>query len=175
MVDRRNGANHLLKQPSGIDHLQETGRSDCVSNEAPGVMLTPAILRQVEERGTSHLVVSRDLGRLYKLYQRALDEVALTESEARLIYEAYKGVSSEVPLVHTAALLAANIRGVILERRLDEAYSVDGAALIEKLRGLTEIQALAIIDAVERLAYGAAFRGMDEAQALRMAFRFEKP
>ncbi|MBE3562992.1 MAG: hypothetical protein IMX05_04595 [Hydrogenibacillus schlegelii] len=146
-----------------------------MSREAPGVQLTPAILRQVEERGPGHLVVSRDLGRLYKLYQRALEEIALTEPEARLIYEAYRGVSSEVPLVHAAALLAANIRGAILERRLDEAYRVDGAALIEKLRGLTEIQALAIIDAVERLAYGAAFREMDEAQALRLAFRIEKP
>lgn len=112
------------------------------------VTVPDKLLEQIELRGDNKsAVVSRDLDRLYSLYKRALLQVGLTVDEACFIADMLNGV---VTTADTARLLWAGAQDAIELDKLDEKWNVDGPALVEKLRNLNEIQAMAVIDAAER-------------------------
>jgi len=145
-----------------------------LTRNATTIHFTDELVKAVDERGPRNLVVDRDLNRLYMLYMRALTNLKLTLDDARFIYEAIHGMSFEVPRVHTSALLAASLKGAILERGLDKAFGIDGNAFVERVRGWNEVASLAVIDAIERLSYGKAFEGLSEEEALREAFQIRE-
>ncbi|MBE3549661.1 MAG: hypothetical protein IMX03_00190 [Brockia lithotrophica] len=142
-----------------------------MTRNATTIHFTDELVKEVDERGPRNLVVDRDLSRLYMLYKRVLANLKLTLDDARFIYEAIRGMSFEVPRIHTSALLAASLKGAILERGLDKTFGIDGNAFVERVRRWDEIASLAVIDAVERLSYGKAFEGLSEDEALREAFQ----
>ncbi len=112
--------------------------------------LQDATLTAITERGDNRSeIVNRDLQRLYDLYRRALGEIQLTEAEALLICDALNGTihASSVP---ARMVLYAQVDDAIRIYGLDRKWIVDGNALLEKIHDMSEVQALAIIDAVER-------------------------
>ncbi|MDK2883320.1 MAG: hypothetical protein PWP58_1656 [Bacillota bacterium] len=118
-----------------------------MATERISVTLTPEVLTELHARGPRSTVINRDLDRLYTLYRRALAQVGLTTREALLIADALNGILMDVT---TVPLFWAQIQDAIAVEHLDKKWQVDGQALVEKLRGLNEIQALAVIDAAER-------------------------
>lgn len=103
---------------------------------------------ELQKRGDNRTqIITRDLDRLYTSYRRALKEVRLSLAEASLIVDALNGVMMDA---NSAVLLWAEIADAVQLDGLDKKWTVDGTALVDKLRGLSNIQALAIIDAAER-------------------------
>lgn len=75
----------------------------------------------------------------------SLREVNLTEEEAALICDACNGLAYQAATTH---LLWAQVADAIRDEGLDRKWRVDGVALVEKLRGLTWMQAFAVDYAV---------------------------
>jgi hypothetical protein len=92
-------------------------------------------------------VAQRDLERYYSALSAELARLDFTEAEASLIVDAGNGILVEP---HTAHLLWASVSDAIRLNGLDRKWDVDGAGLVERLRGLSYTQALAVSDAVER-------------------------
>ncbi|MDA8212144.1 MAG: hypothetical protein M0021_09745 [Clostridia bacterium] len=132
----------------------------------PTIHIRSNLDEQIKSRGSRSTVISRDLERLYTLYRRALAEVKLTIDEACLIVDALNGSLMDA---NTARLLWANIADAVSMDGLDEKWSVDGPALVEKLRGLSDIQALAVVDAAERFWQGP-YRETDIYEAVEECF-----
>lgn len=107
---------------------------------------------QIEERiseiggSTAGGVTQRDLGRYYEMLQIGLAAVHLSPGEAGLIVDALNGTWVDL---NTAQLLHVEVEDS-LQHDLAAKWDVDGAALVEKLRGYTLVQRMAIADAVER-------------------------
>lgn len=110
-----------------------------------------ALMERVGERGNRSGTIARDLGRLYDLYRQALREVPLTTAEACLICDVMNGT---MPEPYSTACLWAEVEDGIRLNKMDEKWGVDGPALVERLRALTPLQALALIDAAERFWAG---------------------
>jgi hypothetical protein len=93
--------------------------------------------------------VRRDLTRYYFLLPRALP--TFSDAEASLIVDALNGT-----IFHpeTIGLLWAEIDEAVRNAGLAEKWRVDGAALVSRLRDLSFVEALAIVDAVERFWRG---------------------
>lgn len=116
--------------------------------EKTGIYLTDPITSELAARGDNRSqVINRDLERLYTLYRRALATVPLTQEEACLLVDALNGAKFTAD---TARLLYAEIEDACRLDHLDQKWQVDGQALVQKLRQLTDTQALALIDAAER-------------------------
>lgn len=116
-------------------------------------------------------VVSRDLDRLYSLYRRAIGSLDLTVQEASLLLDALNGSIYDVA---TAPMLWAAVEDRISFDRLDEKWGVDGPALVEKLKALTDVQALAIIDAGERYWYGdTKYQELSFEEAVKELFKIK--
>ena len=92
-------------------------------------------------------IINRDLERLYTLYRRAIREVPLTMAEACLIADSLNGSMMDA---NTAQVLWAGIADSIRLDGLAEKWDVDGPALVEKMQGLSALQAMALVDAAER-------------------------
>lgn len=123
------------------------------------VSMVEDVLKQVEERGEARsTVVTRDLERLYTLYRRALRRIDLGLDEACLITDA---LNSSLMTADTAHLLWASIEDAMKYEGLTEKWEVDGKALVEKLRGLTEFECMAVIDAAERFWNNEKYRDQD--------------
>lgn len=137
-----------------------------MATERTSVTLTPEVLKELDARGPRSTVINRDLDRLYTLYRRALAQVGLTTREALLIADALNGILMDVT---TVPLFWVQVQDTIILERLDKKWQVDGQALVEKLRNLNEIQALAIIDAVER--FWAQDQSEDAESRVRKLFR----
>lgn len=103
---------------------------------------------EIQARGDnrSH-VINRDLERLYALYKRALKEVPLSVQEAWLLVDVLNGSLMDA---NTARLLWANVEDGCALDGLDKKWEVDGKALAEKLRNLSDFQNMALIDAAEK-------------------------
>jgi hypothetical protein len=111
--------------------------------------LRDALEVELRARGTNISdLVHRDLGRLYTLYRRALAEVPLTVNEACLIVDVLNGALMDA---NSARLLWAEVEDGISLNGLAEKWNVDGPALVKRLQALTSVQALAIVDAAERV------------------------
>lgn len=116
--------------------------------EKLSISLRPGVVEQIDVRGTSRsTIVNRDLDRLYTLYRRALARIELTVDEACLIVDALNGSLMDA---NTVRMLWASIEDACQLNGLDTKWSVDGPGLVEKLRKLNEVQAMAVADAAER-------------------------
>lgn len=112
------------------------------------ITIPEKVLQKVDARGENRsATISRDLERYYTLLQRALKQVSFTVEEACLLADALNGILIDA---NTVQLLWANVSDAVSLDRLDQKWGVDGQALVEKLRGLNDIQAMAVADAVER-------------------------
>lgn len=112
------------------------------------ISLDPRLDTQIASRGENRSgVINRDLERLYTLYSRAIREVSLSADEACLIVDTLNGTLMDA---NTARLLWANVEDACTLDHLDKKWEVDGPALVEKLQGLNDIQAMALVDAAER-------------------------
>jgi hypothetical protein len=132
------------------------------------IYLPDSLLNELSARGDNRSgTISRDLERLYTLYNRALATVSLELNEAYLIVDALNGVLMDA---NNAKLLCAEIEDAIKLDHLDQKWQVDSKALVEKLRNLNEIQAMAIIDAAERF-WQAQKDGKNAEELLKKIFR----
>lgn len=91
--------------------------------------------------------ISRDLGRLYGLYRRALWRIHLTPAEAVVICHVIQGTTCDA---QTAPSLWAAVEDTCQLEGVSEQYGVDCKVLVEKLRRLDDAAALAVVDAAER-------------------------
>ena len=124
------------------------------------VAIAEDLLSEILSRGAQSTVISRDLERLYTLYARSLKQVDLALAEASLIVDS---LNSSLYDANSARMLWGGIEDSVMLEGLAEKWDVDGPALVEKLRGLNEIQSLAIIDASERFWEGKERNGDFEA------------
>lgn len=123
------------------------------------VTIQEDILAQLDERGDNRsYIIRRDLERLYTLYRIALRQIRLSLEEAMLIVDALNGTLSTAD---QARLLWAGIEDAIAYDKLDEKWNVNGKELVEKLKNLNELQAMAIIDAAERFWAQDKYREKD--------------
>ncbi len=107
------------------------------------------LLLDIQARDEGHgsgPTARRDLERYYYMIRSSTPE--FSEAEARLLVDALSGIITEP---HTAHLLWAVVDDAIRLGRLDEKWRVDGWALVQRLRGMTSFELLAIADAVERV------------------------
>jgi hypothetical protein len=111
------------------------------------IVLDPDIAAELDTRGDNRsAVIRRDLERLCTLYQRSLPR-DLTEKEACLIVDVLNGTLMDA---NTAHMLYAEVEDGIALEGLAEKWDVDGPDMVEKLKVLSDIQCLAVIDACER-------------------------
>lgn len=113
-----------------------------------GLYLRPETENEILQRGEnrSH-IINRDLERLYTLYKRTLRETPLALSEACLIVDALNGSLMDA---NAAPMLWVSVEDAIKLDGLAAKWEVDGPTLVEKLRGLTAFQCMALVDASER-------------------------
>jgi len=108
--------------------------------------LKAALLQRGDNTSTVGL---RDLQRYYNLLNYHLLELSLTIGEANLICEALKDYRFEEDFEQTRAIWK-RVDHAIQQDHLDQQWSVNGKALVRKLQALHELQAIALVDAVER-------------------------
>ncbi|HEY8414378.1 MAG TPA: hypothetical protein VIK99_01265 [Thermaerobacter sp.] len=90
--------------------------------------------------------ICRDLQRLYRLYERALQRVQLTVPEAVFVAKVVMRSEAE-----DAVYLASTLWAAVLDQaELLKPEGVDAQELADKLKALDDAARLAIIDAVER-------------------------
>ncbi len=114
------------------------------------ITLSAALVDAVDSRGGQQNrsgAISRDLWRLYTLYEYALTSVPLAVEEALLFVDALNGVALDAA---SATLLWAEIADAIRLSHLDEKWGVDGPAFVQRLKELDRLQCLALVDAAER-------------------------
>lgn len=92
-------------------------------------------------------IASRDLERYYEALRTALCDIPLTGGEAQAICDALHGT---LMAPSTVSVMWAEIDDALRHNRLAAKWQVDGPALIGKLRQLSYVQALAVVDAAER-------------------------
>lgn len=114
------------------------------------IYLPGHILAELKARGweaNRSGTITRDLERLYTLYQRALRRVRLTVDEAVAVCAVINGASYDAT---TAPLLWAAIEDADRLEGLGDAHGIDARALAAKLRALGDLEAMAVVDAAER-------------------------
>ena len=113
-----------------------------------GDLLGPLALREDGNRLSRDRVAARDLARYYAVLASELARLDLTRNETMLIIDSLNGTVHDTP--ESARLLWAGVADAITLDGLAEKWSVDGPALVAKLRSLSLAGALAVIDAAER-------------------------
>jgi hypothetical protein len=108
--------------------------------------LKAALLQRGENTSAVGL---RDLKRYYALLNYHLLELSLTLGEANLICEALKDYWFEDDSEQARAIWK-RVNDAIQRDHLDQKWSVNDKAFIDKLQALTHLQAVALVDAVER-------------------------
>jgi hypothetical protein len=108
--------------------------------------LKAALLRRGVNTSTVGL---RDLKRYYALLNYHLLELSLTANEANLVCETLKDYQFEDD-PEQARTIWKQINDAIQQDHLDQKRSVNREAFIRKLQALTHLQAVALVDAVER-------------------------
>ena len=116
--------------------------------KAVSFWMRPELEKEIEERGDNRtLVIHRDLERLYTLYRLALREVKLTLPEAWFLVDMLNGSLVDA---YSAGTLWASAEDACALDGLDKKWKIDGKVFVEKLKRLSDIQALALVDAAER-------------------------
>ncbi len=132
-----------------------------MAEKRKSIYMQPEVEAAILQRGDNRsFTINRDLDRLYDLYRRAIQETSLPLAEASLLVDCLNGSLMDA---RGAGMLWANVQDGIKFDGLDEKWQVDGKALVEKLRGLTQVQCLALVDAAERFwALPAGERGIED-------------
>ena len=132
------------------------------------VYITANIEKQIMQRGDNRSgIINRDLERYYTVLDRALRTVSLTENEALLIVDVLNGSILDTLSVR---MLWAGVEDAINLDKVDEKWGINGAALVEKLRSLGEIQCLAVVAAAERFWADEDNRNMDTRETIKNYF-----
>ena len=120
---------------------------------------SPKLLPKLAARATPALdaaaIAARDLGRYYALLEREGPGALVSPAEACVIRDAlpaYRAARREDASATLATAVAAEGTDA------GQVYEVDVPALSERLRGLSPLQLLAVIDLAERMA-AAVLRG----------------
>jgi hypothetical protein len=113
---------------------------------SPDSKLKAAWLQRGEDTSAVGL---RDLNRYYALLHYHLLELTLATSEANLICEALKAYRFEADS-EQARTIWKRVDAAIQQDQLDQKWSVNREVLSRKLQGLTHLQIVALVDAVER-------------------------
>lgn len=117
--------------------------------EKLSLYLHDSVREEVEQRGQSKAkTIARDLDRLYTLYKYAMAEVTLTQNEAMALMDVLNGTIMDV---QSASLLWASVEDACILDSLDQKWEIDKESFVNKLKGLSRTQALALVDATERL------------------------
>ena len=147
-----------------------TPRKKSSTKTQVSLMIDPDLLALMEERGENRSeILRRDGLRYYRLLadaRRALRE-RFSSAELSLIIDACNGWWILSP--EDCRSVDHNVEDAIRLDRLDQKWGVsDSAGLIERLRGLTWLEAVALCDAIERFwhAVGAGEHTRDPARAL---------
>lgn len=114
------------------------------------VSLRKEIVAEIDARGRYRSsVINRDLERYYHLLRLYLVETVLRfeQSELMLILDAMNG---HLATTETIPYFWAVVEDAIRLDGLDRKWGVDGAAVVEKIRGLDLIEKMALLDAIER-------------------------
>jgi len=139
-----------------------------VIGKKTSVYITANIEKQIMQRGDNRSgIINRDLERYYTVLDRALRTVSLTENEALLIVDVLNGSILDTLSVR---MLWAGVEDAINLDKVDEKWGINGAALVEKLRSLGEIQCLAVVDAAERFWADEDNRNMDTRETIKNYF-----
>lgn len=102
------------------------------------------------QRGDNASAVGlRDLKRYYALLNYHLLELRLTADEANLVCETLKAYRFEDDS-EQARTIWQQVDAAIQQDSLNQKWSVNREAFIRKLQGLNHLQAVALVDAVER-------------------------
>ena len=110
----------------------------------------PALSIALLQRGEdSRLVELRDLRRYYTLLNYHLLETNWTESEAHLICEALKDYQFEDD-PEQARTVWKQIHNAVHRDHLDQKWSINQEIFHRKVQDLNELEAIALVDAVER-------------------------
>jgi hypothetical protein len=135
--------------------------------KAVSFWMRPELEKEIEERGDNRtLVIHRDLERLYTLYRLALREVKLTLPECWFLVDMLNGSMMDA---YTAGTLWASAEDACSMDGLDKKWEIDGKAFVEKLKALSYVQALALVDAAER--FWQANTGSMEDEDIKRFFR----
>jgi hypothetical protein len=110
------------------------------------------VLAELKKRGlgSGENVVRRDLERYYALLSIAMQRVSLTQQELNLLCDVLNGVEIHTGLLPYLPQVLADAVGDARKDGYDEKWGVDTDALAEKIRSLSVLDALAIVDAVEQ-------------------------
>lgn len=100
-----------------------------------------------EDAPSAGNVARRDLQRYYHALGETLKTITLSEAEASLVVDACNGILFKS---WSVSLLWATVDNAIRLEGMADKWQVDGPALVERLRGLSYCQSLALVDAVER-------------------------
>lgn len=117
------------------------------------VYIYPDLEHQLRERGYGkgeENVVARDLTRYYELLRLALKRVHLTAKEWNFLYDALNGMMVTTELL---PYLPQAIAQAAVDASYDgfaEKWDVDVEELYAKLSHMTPLEAVAVVDAVER-------------------------
>jgi hypothetical protein len=104
----------------------------------------------LQQRGKNLSAVGlRDLQRYYTLLNHELLEITLTPDEASLICRVLKDYRFEDD-PERARTIAQQLAHELQEQHLAQQSSINGENLIRKLQGLSNLGAIALVDAVER-------------------------
>lgn len=122
-------------------------RAQHVQFRAGDALADQLAARGVQAALSAGNVARRDLQRYYHALAETLKTIALSEAEASLVVDACHGTTFGP---WSASLLSAIVDNAIRLEGLADKWQVDGPALVERLRGLSYCQSLALVDAVER-------------------------
>ena len=92
-------------------------------------------------------MANREIARLYYLYDQALREVSLSVNEACLLCDLLNGTIMDE---RSARMLWAEVEDGCSMDGLDGKWEVNATELVKKLRGITNVQALALVDATDQ-------------------------
>jgi hypothetical protein len=114
------------------------------------VSLQPEIVSEINRReGERSTIINTSLDRYFAILSRARRSLAqiISDDEMALILDAINGI------VHVDTISVQLVYAEIEDSLADglaEKWSIDGPALVEKLRGLTYAENMALVDAGER-------------------------
>jgi hypothetical protein len=133
-------------------------------NEASSVSFRDAKVKSsLVNRGRPGAIAKRDLTRFYLLLNHALETVELTPEEAMLLCDALNGLRFDFNIDPSRSLFS-EIQDAIETDDLANKWQVDGSGLLMKIKSCSTLQAVAIIDAIERFwsAPKQPLKGHDE-------------
>ncbi len=114
-----------------------------------GDLAGPLAARQDDPGASLGRVAHQCIERYLALLAAELRRVDLSEAEAMLLLDRLNGVLHETP-ESIPTMLWAGVDDSIARDGLDRTWGVDGPALVAKLRALSPVQAVAVVDACER-------------------------